>query len=111
MKLFAIALILLVCVILIVSLTYILVTTRHKEKISLLDKGLDPKEYMNDRLLPNSMRIGLLLVGVGFGFIVALLVDEFILTFLDNPAIYPGMVLLFGGISQIIFYRIFHNKL
>ena len=109
MKLFAVALILLVCVILIVSLTYILVTTRHKEKMTLLDKGLDPKDYMDDRLIPNTLRVGMLLFGVGIGFLGALYVDEYLLTSIDNPAIYAGMILLFGGISQISFYSFFHK--
>ena len=54
MDLIVIVLIVLTIVILIVSLAFIIITTRHKERMTLLEKGMDPKEYLNDRFLPNS---------------------------------------------------------
>ena len=110
MKLFAVALLLLVCVILIVSLTYIIVTTRHKEKMALLEKGLDPKEHMDQKFNANTLRAGMLLFGVGIGFLAALIIDEYLLASIDNPAIYAGTILLSGGISLIFFYAFFHKK-
>ncbi len=108
--LFAVASILLVCVILIVSLTHILVTTRLKEKLALLEKGIDPSTVIDELFFPNTLRIGFLLFGVGLGFFSALLIDEYALNHIDNPAIYPGIILMFGGISQILFYSFFHKK-
>ncbi|MEM7186094.1 MAG: DUF6249 domain-containing protein [Bacteroidota bacterium] len=110
MKIFAVALMQLTSVILIVSLAYIVINTRHKEKLALLEKGLDPKEYLNDRFMPNTLRAGLLLVGVGLGFLTALVLDEYILTTVDNPAIYGGSVLLFGGLGLLLFHSIHRKK-
>jgi len=110
MELFANVLLVLTAVILIVSLAYLIITTRHKEKMALLEKGLDPKEYLFDRFLPNTLKAGMLLMGVGLGFLAAFIFDEFIVTNNENPAIYPAMVLVFGGISQIIFYKINKKK-
>lgn len=110
MQIFSIALMALTMVILIISLVYIVTTTRHKEKMAILEKGLDPNEYLNDRFLPNALRIGMIFLGIGFGFLIAFLVDEFILITNDNPAIYPGIILVFGGISQIWFYKIYKKK-
>ena len=103
-------LILLTAVILIVSLVYIIVTTRHKERMALLEKGLDPKEYLNDRFLPYTLRAGILFMGIGIGFLVAFALDEFILVQVDNPAIYAGSILICGGMGLIIFYRTFRNS-
>jgi len=100
----------LTAVILIVALTYIITTTRHKEKMALLEKGLDPKDYLKDRFLPNALRAGMIFVGIGFGFLAAFIFDEFIMTTNENPAIYPGMILVFGGISQVWFYNIYKKK-
>ncbi len=110
MKLFAVALLLLVAVILIVSLVYILVSTRHKEKLVLLNKGLNPKDYLEDRFLPNTLRIGCLLLGVGIGFMCAMFIDEYAIPEIDNPAIYPAFVLSFGGIGLLIFHRVYKKQ-
>ena len=110
MKLFALALMFLVAVILIVSLVYILVNTRHKEKMMVLNKGLNPKEYLEDRFLPNTMRAALLLVGVGIGFGSALLVDEYLIVEIDNPAIYPAFVLSCGGLGLLIFHKVYKKR-
>ena len=85
MKLFAVALMFLTSVILIVSLVYIVMNTRHKEKMALIEKGLDPKKFLNDHFMPNTLRAGMLLVGTGVGFLVALLMDEYVLTSVDSP--------------------------
>ena len=110
MELFAIALLVLTSVILIVSLSYIVMTTRHKERMSLIEKGLDPKDYLKDRFLPNALRAGMLFLGIGAGFLAAFIFDEFIMTTNENPAIYPGMILVFGGLAQVWFYNIYKNK-
>lgn len=106
MKLFAVALLFLTAVILIVSLTYIVINTRHKEKIILFEKGLDPKKFLNDQFMPQTLRAGMLLFGIGFGFLFALLMDEYVFTSIDNPAIYAGSVLLFGGLGLLLYYYI-----
>ena len=107
MTLFAVALMQLVSVILIVSLVYIIVNTRHKEKIALIKRGLDPKEYLNDRFWPNTYRAGMLLVGVGLGFLTALLVDEYLIPEIDNPAVYPAFILPLGGLGLLLFHKVY----
>ena len=110
MKLFAVALLFLTSVILIVSLVYIVMNTRHKEKMVLFEKGLDPKKFLNNQFMPQTLRAGILLVGSGLGFLVALLLDEYVLTSVDNPAIYAGSVMLFGGLGVLIFYILNRKK-
>ena len=110
MKLFAVALLFLTSVILIVSLVYIVMNIRHKEKMALLEKGLDPKKFLANQFMPETLRAGMLLIGIGLGFLVALFLDEVVLPFIDNPAIYGGSILLFGGLGLLIFYIINRRK-
>ena len=110
MKLFAVALLFLVCVILVVSLVYIIMNIRHKEKMIYIEKGLDPSKFTNKHFLPETLRAATLLLGVGAGFLVALLLDEYVLTSIDNPAIYAGSVILFGGLGLLLFYLISRKK-
>ena len=110
MELIAFPLVFLTAVILIVSLTYIISINRSKEKLALLEKGLNPKEYMRDRFFLNAVKIGMIMVGVGLGFLVALLTDEYLLIGIDNPAIYPACIFSIAGVSLIIYYAIFNSK-
>lgn len=106
----AIAFILLTSVILVVSLFYISTTTRHKERMALIEKGLSPGEHIRDRYWMNAIKAGLLATGVGTGFLLALFIDENIIPHIDNPAIYPGMIFLSGGLGLVLFYALFNKK-
>lgn len=104
MNLFAIALIILTSVILIVALVYIITINRTKERLALIEKGINPSEHTYYSIFPNTLKAGLFFMGGGFGFIVALLLDEYVLSGIDNPAIYPGCVLVCAGIGLVIYY-------
>ena len=111
MEFFGIALIVLIEVILIIALYYLRTTTKHKERMMFIEKGLDPNDYQENGVPENTMKYGLLLFGCGLGFLSALLVDEMLIPKIDNPAIYPGMILVFGGLSLIIFYLNYGKKI
>ena len=111
MEQFVLPLLFLISVILVVSLVYIIMTTRHKEKMTLIEKGLDPKKFSNNQIIPQTQRAGLLLVGIGFGFFVALFLSEYVLTSIENSrAVYAGSILLFGGLGLLTFYSFNKNK-
>ena len=110
MELIVFPLVFLTAVILIVSLIYITSINRSKEKLALIEKGLNPTEYMNDRFFLNAIKGGMTMVGVGLGFLIALLVDEYLLIGIDNPAIYPACIFSMAGISLIVYYAIFKSK-
>lgn len=110
MEVFAGALLILTVVILIVSLSYLIISTKHKERLKLLEKGFDPKDFIINEGPPITLRIGALLLGVGIGFLMAFIFDEFVMPTNENPAIYPAMLLIFGGISQLIIYNTFKSK-
>jgi ABC-type lipoprotein release transport system permease subunit len=110
MELIIFPLVFLTAVILIVSLIYITSINRSKEKLALIEKGLNPDEYIKDRFFLNAVKAGVIMVGVGLGFLAALIVDEYLLIGIDNPAIYPACIFSIAGISLIIYYAIFKSK-
>lgn len=80
----------------------------NKERMALIERGINPKEGQSSAPKPFiSLKIGLLLVGLGLGLIVALFTVIFTkLSEEQAVAIYFGAVLIFGGIGLIISYVI-----
>lgn len=107
MEAIAKSLIILSGVILIVSIVYIIALNRTKEKLAMIEKNMDPSLSSPHNIFSNTLKIGFLFIGAGLGFITALLVDEFLLSNLDNPAIYPGCILLFAGIGIVLYHQFY----
>ena len=106
-----IILVILCIVVLIVSIIYISITHRHKERIALLESNRDPKFFdaPQSRLAP--LKWGMLLMGAGFGFLTAFLLDNYAFSSIaDTEPIYPAMVFLFGGTGLVIYYKLFGKK-
>ena len=110
MKFLGIALSVFSIVILIVSLVYFITSSRSRERIALLEKGHDPREFMKDRYFLNAIKAGIAFIGVGLGFLTAVILDEFVLTTIDNPGIYAGSVLISTGLALVIFYKSFEKE-
>jgi hypothetical protein len=107
MNLIGISLIVLSGVILVVSLVYIITINRSKERLAMIEKNMAPSLHRSDHLFSNSLKVALLLMGGGLGFISALFIDEYLLIGIDNPAVYPGCVLFFAGVGLVIYHNFF----
>lgn len=84
---------------------------RKRERMALLNRGLDPRSFEKPESSFSSLKFGLLFTGIGTGLLLAnILVSQHIM----NPdAAYFSLVSLFGGIALIIDYLIEvrqHNK-
>ena len=98
-------------VVLIVSIVYISITQRHKERLALLEANRDPGLFDSARSRLAPLKWGMLLMGAGLGFLAAFLLDHFAFASVsDTEPLYPAMVLLFGGTGLILFYRLFGKK-
>ncbi len=87
------------------GILYVIIMTRHRERMTLMDKGLTPKEFNNNlAVISASLRFGLLMIGVAVG----ILLSNRVASHWDVPrqGAFIAMMLLFGGISLIISYRI-----
>jgi hypothetical protein len=86
------------------GIAYLHYTSRNRERLALIDKGVDASIfYSADRHL-DSLRIGMLLVGVGVGILLGYFVSANFR--FEEGVAYPSMIALTGGLSLILFYQI-----
>lgn len=75
---------------------------RKKERMALLDRGLDPRSFEKDNTSFSALKYGLLFTGIGLGLLVA---NILVATgTMDREAAYFSLVSLFGGLALIIDY-------
>ena len=89
--------------------------SRHIERRTIIDKGLNPADYKelykHHAFATNplaSLKWGLLAVFVGLGALLAVVLDDW---FHFEHMIYPGLILIFGGIGLLVFYAIASKKI
>jgi hypothetical protein len=86
------------------GIVYVVITSRNRERMLLIDKGADPKlfESVKKTSTGGILKWALLLVGIGLGiFLATLLVDAG----MNEPASYFGMIFLFGGLGLLLSYK------
>lgn len=82
------------------GIVYLLI--RRKERMALIDRGLDPLSFESKSNDFSSLKYGLLFTGIGFGLILAnILVNT---GTMEREAAYFSLVSLFGGIALILDY-------
>ncbi len=90
---------------------YMNIKSRHLERMALIEKGIDPNIRPPHReKTPNrypTLRTGMFMVGIAAGLMVGLLIRPYVMEESEWWALMlPGGVLLFGGISFIIYFFI-----
>lgn len=89
----------------VIILLYLLQKAKHKERLELIEKGVDisslPKK---DSPFNNILMWGMLSVGVGFGLLPGYLLIEY--GIFKDDAIMGILAILFGGIGLIGYYFI-----
>lgn len=84
----------------------------HKrERMAMIERGMDPRNYKPRSQTYNTLKCGLLLIGAGLGLFLAYILDHTCLAFANtnsdqNPAIYFALVAIFGGLGLFISYLI-----
>lgn len=79
---------------------------RKKERQMLLDKGLDASIFATQKHTSNTLRFGLLFIGVAIGIFLGNLFSEIPAINMDEEAAYFSMIFLFGGIALVVSYLI-----
>ncbi len=85
---------------------YMYFTTRHRERIALIEKGAEASIFTSERKDNRfySLQLGILGVGVGAGILMGHILNE---SFgLREEVAYNAMIFLMGGISLILFHLI-----
>jgi hypothetical protein len=89
------------------ALAFGLYYLRNKENMSMIEKGMNPKEFANRPAPYRNLKWGLLLVGAGVGLFLAYIMHTYVLKIHDdNPVMYFSLLAICGGIGLILSYRI-----
>lgn len=84
----------------------VLATARNRERMAMIDKGVNPKDFIHSSK-PNAYGIlkwGLLLVGVGFGLFIGSLLETY--TQIQEEPAYFAAALFFGGMGLVLAFLI-----
>jgi hypothetical protein len=84
------------------GIVYILV--RRKERLSMIEKGVDSTLFKNKSNVPGELKWGLLSVGIGVGILLGKIFSSY--TRLGEEASYFSMICLLGGISLVAYHFI-----
>lgn len=83
------------------GILYVYLSTRNRERMSMIEKGVDPSIFTRKRNYSNmTLKIGMLSIGIALGIFVGSLLDEF--TTLEDEVGYFSMIFLFGGLALVI---------
>lgn len=78
-------------------------SNRKKERMMVIERGLDPDKYLCNKVSTGqSLKYGLLLIGVALGILIGNVLSG-TESFVDVPeAAYFSMIFLFGGLALVI---------
>ena len=85
---------------------YLYFSTRNRERLALIEKGIDASIFMSNRTSTAPiwkvfiLNLSLLLIGIGVGVFIALLLETY--TKLNSGGIYPASIFLMAGVGLFI---------
>src|SRR5210317_1669951 len=85
---------------------YVFVTARNRERMAMIEKGVDPKDFLAKPKTNNHgiIKWALLLVGVGIGLFLGSVLETY--TDIPEEPAYFACALLFGGLGLVAAYLI-----
>ncbi len=86
------------------GMVYVFLMTRHRERMTILEKGLDSSPFLprtSNNIL--ALKYGLFLIGIAIGIISGYALQDW---GMEETVSYAAMICLFGGLSLITGYLI-----
>lgn len=105
------------------ALIFGIVYIRNRERMAMIERGMDPRRYKPQSAPLQTLKWGLLLIGCGFGLFLAYILDHTLFNnFGVNPkysdfddsgnvAIYFALITIFGGLGLFLSYRMEKKEL
>jgi len=90
----------------IVLIVYLVI--RRKERMAILEKGLSAEIFEKRKQASETLKWGMLLIGIGAGIIIGRILDQ--ATSMGEEASFFSMVFLCGGIS-LVWYHFLAKKM
>ncbi|MDN3550764.1 DUF6249 domain-containing protein [Mucilaginibacter aquaedulcis] len=86
-----------------------IVYLNKREKLAMIERGMDPRTYKPQSAPYQNLKWGLLLLGAGVGLLLAFILDHSLYSNLDEdsiPPLYFALIAIFGGLGLFLSYRI-----
>jgi hypothetical protein len=84
-----------------------IVYLHKREKMAMIERGMDPRRYKPQSAPYQNLKWGLLLMGSGLGLFLAFLLEKTAFANTDDTdVIYFALIAIFGGIGLFLSYRI-----
>jgi hypothetical protein len=86
-----------------------IVYLNKREKLAMIERGMDPRTYKPQSAPYQNLKWGLLLIGAGVGLFLAFTLDHSLYKNLDEdsiPPLYFALIAIFGGLGLFLSYRI-----
>jgi len=94
---------------LIIGIAYLFFTTRHRERMKLIELFADKPEHFPKKFFrADAIKLGLLAIGISIGSLLGYLLDEN--NVMDEEVAYTSMVFLFAGIGLVTSYLILRKN-
>ena len=95
---------------------FVYYTTRHKERLALIEKGADASLFSTGKEGSKStfswskftLKVGMLAMGIAVGIIAGAMLAN--IGILKADEIIPGMIFFFGGLSLVLFYLLSRSQ-
>ena len=90
------------------AMVFGIVYLHKREKMAMIERGMDPRRYKPQSAPFQNLKWGLLLMGSGMGLFLAYMFDslEVFHKTNENPAIYFALIAMCGGSGLIVSYLI-----
>ncbi len=92
------------------GIVYVVVSARHRQRMAMIEKGITPADMMARRDPSQSLKYGLLGVGVGIGLLLGYAFRSATGISDEDPLPYFTMVTICGGLALIVHYWIMRRK-
>ena len=81
---------------------FVIISARNRERMSMIDKGVNPKDFIRQRISNpyGILKWALLLVGLGLGLFIGNLLESY--TALEEVSAYFASALFFGGLGLVL---------
>jgi hypothetical protein len=90
------------------AMIFAIVYLYKRERMAMIERGMDPRAYKPQSAPYQNLKWGLLLVGAGVGLFLAYIMDHSIFRSMDDNAffLYIALIAIFGGGGLFLSYRI-----
>ncbi|MBZ0207351.1 MAG: hypothetical protein K8H89_13600 [Flavobacteriales bacterium] len=84
------------------GIVYIVMSTRHREHMAMIQRGINPKEGSRRTDPERALKTGMQMIGVAVGLGCGYLLEVY--TSMERPWVYFGPVMFFVGLVMILYY-------